>query len=84
MVVLALLAHLVSVSVALLQYSLREGDTNIRSVWLCSRSDTIANVAVFLAAFGGFGHRGRMAHSADGQPGAARQPTGAAAGEGGN
>ena len=32
----------------LLRY--REGDANVRSVWLCSRNDVIGNVAVLLAA----------------------------------
>ncbi|PKQ02163.1 MAG: hypothetical protein CVT73_19700 [Alphaproteobacteria bacterium HGW-Alphaproteobacteria-12] len=33
----------------------REGDSNMRSVWLCSRNDVIGNVAVLFAAFGVFG-----------------------------
>jgi Co/Zn/Cd efflux system component len=45
--VLALAANLVSV-LFLLRY--REGDSNIRSVWLCSRNDAIGNVAVIVAA----------------------------------
>jgi Co/Zn/Cd efflux system component len=36
-------------------YAFREGDANMRSVWLCSRNDAIGNVAVFLAALGVFG-----------------------------
>jgi len=36
----------------LLKY--REGDSNIRSVWLCSRNDAIGNVAVILAGVGVF------------------------------
>ncbi|MCP4429957.1 MAG: cation transporter, partial [Gammaproteobacteria bacterium] len=32
----------------LLRY--RDGDANVRSVWLCSRNDAIGNVAVMLAA----------------------------------
>ena len=36
-------------------YKYREGDANMRSVWLCSRNDAIGNVAVMLAAFGVFG-----------------------------
>ncbi len=35
-------------------YAFREGDANMRSVWLCSRNDAIGNVAVFLAALGVF------------------------------
>ncbi|MDP3132013.1 MAG: cation transporter, partial [Burkholderiaceae bacterium] len=33
----------------------REGDANMRSVWLCSRNDAIGNLAVFAAALGVFG-----------------------------
>lgn len=33
----------------------RSGDSNMRSVWLCSRIDVIGNVAVLLAALGVFG-----------------------------
>lgn len=46
---LALLANLASV-LLLLKY--RDGDANVRSVWLCSRNDAIGNVAVILAASG--------------------------------
>jgi Co/Zn/Cd efflux system component len=46
---LALSANLLSV-VLLLKY--RDGDANVRSVWLCSRNDAIGNVAVVLAAVG--------------------------------
>lgn len=44
---LALAANLASV-LFLARY--RDGDANIRSVWLCSRNDAIGNVAVILAA----------------------------------
>jgi Co/Zn/Cd efflux system component len=44
---MALLANLASV-VLLLNY--RDGDANVRSVWLCSRNDAIGNVAVLIAA----------------------------------
>ncbi|MBT0570242.1 cation transporter [Curvibacter sp. CHRR-16] len=50
--VLALLAN---VGVAWLLYAYRDGDANMRSVWLCSRNDAIGNVAVMLAALGVFG-----------------------------
>lgn len=43
----ALAANLVSV-VLLMKF--RDGDANIRSVWLCSRNDAIGNVAVLGAA----------------------------------
>jgi Co/Zn/Cd efflux system component len=45
--VLALAANLASVFV-LLGY--RDGDSNVRSVWLCSRNDAIGNVGVIAAA----------------------------------
>ena len=44
---LALLANIVSAG---LLYWHRQGDSNMRSVWLCSRNDAIANIAVILAA----------------------------------
>lgn len=49
------LALIANVSVAVLLYTFREGDANMRSVWLCSRNDAIGNVAVMLAAVGVFG-----------------------------
>ena len=49
------LALLVNVAVAALLYAFRDGDANMRSVWLCSRNDAIGNVAVMLAAAGVFG-----------------------------
>src|SRR5579859_1272078 len=47
--VLALAANLASV-LLLLRY--KDGDANVRSVWLCSRNDAIGNVVVMAAAFG--------------------------------
>ncbi len=49
---LALLANLVSV---LLLVGYKDGDANVRSVWLCSRNDAIGNVAVMIAALGVWG-----------------------------
>ncbi len=49
------LALLANVSVALMLYAWREGDANMRSVWLCSRNDAIGNLAVMAAALGVFG-----------------------------
>ena len=46
---LALLANVLSAS---LLYRYRQGDSNMRSVWLCSRNDAIANIAVIMAASG--------------------------------
>ncbi len=33
-------------------YAFREGDANMRAVWLCSRNDALGNVAVVAAAGG--------------------------------
>jgi Co/Zn/Cd efflux system component len=44
---LAFVANMISV-LLLLRY--RDGDANVRSVWLCSRNDAIGNVAVMFAA----------------------------------
>ncbi|HEX4329579.1 MAG TPA: cation transporter [Burkholderiales bacterium] len=41
--------------VALLLYAFRDGDANMRSVWLCSRNDALGNLAVMAAAAGVFG-----------------------------
>ena len=49
---LALLANLASVAL-LVRY--KDGDANVRSVWLCSRNDAIGNVAVMIAALGVWG-----------------------------
>ncbi len=48
---LALAANLVS---AFLLYRHRQGDANMRSVWLCTRNDALGNVAVILAGAGVF------------------------------
>lgn len=45
----ALAANVVS---AMLLMRFKDGDSNVRSVWLCSRNDAIGNVAVILAASG--------------------------------
>ena len=45
--ILALAANVTSVLI-LMRY--KDGDANVRSVWLCSRNDAIGNVAVMLAA----------------------------------
>lgn len=47
---IALSAFLANVVSALLLMKYRNGDANIRSVWLCSRNDAINNVMVMLAA----------------------------------
>ena len=43
---LALLANLTSL---LILMRWRDGDSNVRSVWLCSRNDAIGNVGVIIA-----------------------------------
>ena len=50
--VVGLLALAVNFGVAALLYRFREGDANMRSVWLCTRNDVIANIAVLIAAAG--------------------------------
>lgn len=50
--VLALIANVIA---AVILYAFRDGDSNMQSVWLCSRNDAIGNVAVILAAVGVFG-----------------------------
>jgi Co/Zn/Cd efflux system component len=52
---IALLALVANVAVAVMLYAFREGDANMRSVWLCSRNDAIGNIAVMLAALGVLG-----------------------------
>lgn len=53
--VIALLALVANIVVAALLFAYRQGDANMRSVWLCSRNDAIGNIAVMLAALGVFG-----------------------------
>ncbi len=45
----ALIVNVTSVAL-LMRY--RDGDANVRSVWLCSRNDAIGNIAVMAAALG--------------------------------
>ena len=52
---IGLLALLANLGVAGLLYAYRDGDANMRSVWLCTRNDAIGNVAVVAAAAGVFG-----------------------------
>ena len=49
------LALLSNLGVAFLLYRYRTGDSNMRSVWLCTRNDALGNVAVLAAALGVFG-----------------------------
>lgn len=53
--VIGTLALLTNLGVAALLYAYREGDSNMRSVWLCTRNDALGNLAVLAAALGVFG-----------------------------
>lgn len=50
-----MLALLANIAVAVMLYAYRDGDSNMRSVWLCSRNDALGNIAVLLASVGVFG-----------------------------
>jgi len=50
-----LVALLANAGVAWMLFRFRNGDANMRSVWICSRNDAIGNVAVMAAALGVFG-----------------------------
>ena len=49
------LALAANVGVAFILYRFRAGDSNMRSVWICTRNDAIGNLAVVGAALGVFG-----------------------------
>jgi cation diffusion facilitator family transporter len=53
--VVGTVALVANVAVAWMLYAYREGDANMRSVWLCSRNDAIGNIAVMLAGVGVLG-----------------------------
>jgi Co/Zn/Cd efflux system component len=50
-----ILALVANAGVAVMLYRFRTGDSNMRSVWICSRNDAIGNLAVIAAAAGVFG-----------------------------
>jgi Co/Zn/Cd efflux system component len=52
---IGLLALVANAVVAITLFKFRAGDSDMRSVWLCSRNDAIGNVAVMAAALGVFG-----------------------------
>lgn len=52
---IGMLALVANVVVAVILFQFREGDSDMRSVWLCSRNDAIGNLAVMGAALGVFG-----------------------------
>jgi len=49
---IAVLALAVNIVVAIMLFRYRGGDSNPRSIWLCSRNDAIGNIAVLIAASG--------------------------------
>ena len=49
---IALLAFAANVVSVLLLMRYKDGDANVRSVWLCSRNDAIGNLVVLIAASG--------------------------------
>lgn len=49
------LAIAANLGVAMLLYRYRNGDADMRSVWLCTRNDVLGNMAVLVAALGVFG-----------------------------
>jgi len=49
-----LAALVANIAVAAMLYAFRDGDSNMRSVWICSRNDAIGNLAVLGAASGVF------------------------------
>ena len=56
---IAFVALLVNVAVSAMLYRYRGGDSNMRSIWLCSRNDAIGNIAVMVAALGVFASSSR-------------------------
>ena len=52
---IAALALAANLFVVALLYAHRQGDANMRSVWLCTRNDVLANLAVMGAALGVYG-----------------------------
>lgn len=52
MTMIGLIALVANASVAWMLFKFKDGDANMRSVWLCSRNDAIGNLAVIAAAAG--------------------------------
>jgi Co/Zn/Cd efflux system component len=53
--IVGIVAFAANFGVAALLYRWRDGDSNMRSVWICTRNDAIGNLAVMAAALGVFG-----------------------------
>ena len=58
--IVGFIALAANVGVAALLFVYREGNANMRSVWLCTRNDAIGNIAVLIAALGVFGTGSRL------------------------
>ena len=54
-IVVGAFALAANVGVAIVLYRFRNGDADMRSVWLCTRNDALGNLAILLAAAGVFG-----------------------------
>jgi Co/Zn/Cd efflux system component len=52
---ISVLAILANLAVAGLLYRYRNGDSNMVSIWVCTRNDVLGNIAVLAAAAGVFG-----------------------------
>ena len=48
--IISIMALATNVGSVLLLRSYKDGDANVRSVWLCSRNDAIGNIAVMAAS----------------------------------
>ena len=53
--IVAFLALAANVASVIILMAYKDGDANVRSVWICSRNDAIGNVAVMIAALGVWG-----------------------------
>ncbi|MGH1361479.1 MAG: cation transporter [Burkholderiaceae bacterium] len=53
--VIGLIALAANLLVTAVLFRFRQGDANMRAVWLCTRNDSLSNIAVVLAAIGVFG-----------------------------
>ena len=53
--IVGILALISNAAVFGMLWAYRSGDSNMRSVWICSRNDVVGNLAVLLAALGVFG-----------------------------
>ena len=58
--IVGFIALAANLGVATLLFVYREGNANMRSVWLCTRNDAIGNIAVLVAALGVFGTGSRL------------------------